>query len=167
MLNPNFSYLGIKNIQKSLQNKKIRNINGIFFTRNQKFDSLLAFSFLKDTNAVVYLPKGHSCVYELRKLGIPAAEVDLNVDYKVSKFVIKYLTFNDNMFSLLINFENKNYLEVDANEIELNQNFLEFINSNLNFYLDCVKINNSNDNISFNNLFNTKNLVYLSNGSFC
>ncbi len=167
LLNPNFSYLGIKNIQKSLQNKKIRTINGIFFTRNQKFDSLLAFSFLKDTNAVVYLPKGHSCVYELRKLGIPTAEVDLNVDYKVSKFVIKYLTFNDNMFSLLINFENKNYLEVDANEIELNQNFLEFINSNLNFYLDCVKINNSNDNISFNNLFNTKNLVYLSNGSFC
>lgn len=167
LINPNFTYSGIKNLKNTLQNKKVRYIKGVFFTNNQSFDSLIAYSFLKDITAIVYLPKGHSSVYELRKLGIPAAEVDLNVDYKVSNFNIKYLTYNNTMFSMIINFENKNYLEVDANQVAIDQNFAEYINSDLNFYLDCVKINNSYNNFDFNNLFNTNNLVYLSNGSFC
>ncbi len=64
----------IENLTRELSKNKIRQIDGLIFINNLKFDSRDISKFAKDFNCKIYVPEGHTSVSNLLLVGCEVAE---------------------------------------------------------------------------------------------
>lgn len=165
LINPNLEESkNCKKIIETLQDNKISNVNGILFVSNQSFESVECYKLLKEYNSVIYLPEDNKSINNLTQMGFNVKVIKYNTKYSVNEFKFEYLSYQNTFFALLININNKFYLEFDEGNIKLTQDFIQFVKTDLNFCFDCVKINNAT--INYENIFNAKRKVFDSQGSF-
>ena len=168
LLNPDFSSnRQVKIIKENLESKKINKVDGILFISNQNFQAVMISSFLKEFDATIYLPKEHESLSNLNQLGVKTKELEYNKEYSINDNIsVNYINYDNIFIGTMLKFNNKLYLELNSNTDYLNQDFLLFVNSHLNFLFDCVKINNATIN-EYKQIFKTKQFVLDSTGSFC
>ena len=166
LINPNLEESkNCKKIIETLNDKKINNVEGVFFLSNQNFETVEAYKLFSEYGLTAYLPEGNKSIKNLTQMGFNVKVIKYNTEYKLNEFSFKYLSYQNTFFALLVQINNKMFLEFDEKNIDLTQDFIQFLKTDLNFYLSCVKINNAT--INYEEIFNTNNLVLNQKGSFC
>ena len=60
-------------------------------------------------------------------MGFNVKVIKYNTKYSVNEFKFEYLSYQNTFFALLININNKFYLEFDEGNIKLTQDFIQFV----------------------------------------
>lgn len=160
ILNPDFSYTGIRKLKSTLNLNKISKIDGILLGFQQEFESKDTIKFLNDFNTTFYLPENHIAIENLNSIGINVKVINFNQPFLIDNIQLTYLSCQNQFYGCLFNFNNKKVLEINMDSISLNQNFIEYLNSHLNFYLNCVRIYNTEEKYDFKDVFNTNNIIF-------
>lgn len=167
LLNPDFSsQRSINKIKEDLKNKKINKISGIILISDYVFEASRLITLLEDFNTKFYLPKNHNAISNLKLLNTKIEEIEFNNKIDLGGVYLTYYDYNNSLIATEIILNNKKYLEIDEKMLTLNLDFKEYLKTNLNFWFDCVKINNAED-MEYLNILNSKIFITNQNGSFC
>lgn len=164
MINPEITEYNIKLILQELNNKRINKLSGIMFTENYSFEATLLSPLLSEYNATLYLPYNHQAYNNLIQMGADVVNVESNKRINLYEFDIEYKYSNNVFVGTFIDFGYFNYFEFNSN-IENEIYLKDFIITNLNFKMDCVKINNAAENICENYL-KANNVLLTVNNNF-
>ena len=161
LINPNFSSQGIRKLKTAMELQKINKIDGILLGFEQEFEAKDVKLFLNNFDTTLYLPENHQSINNLESMGVIVKKISDNTSFLLNDIKITYLLYENQFYGCLIDIENKKTLEINAENIALNQNFIQYINSDLNFSYNCVRIYNAEGN-DFNNIFNSNSIIFSS-----
>ncbi len=164
LINPDLSDNSLYEIVDCLNAKRLNKVNGVIFTGKAKFTSKNIENFFVKYNTKIFLPEGHDSITNLQQMGIEVSQIKYNSDNKINDSLsINYLLINNEFSGTIIKVNDFVYLELSKNykefyEIEILENF---ILDNINYRLNCVKINDSNVNFNkYNSFIKTNRFIF-------
>ncbi len=164
MINPEITEYNIKLIIQELTNRRINKLNGIIFTEDYTFEATLLNPLLKEFNTTIYLPFNHQSYNNLIQMRANVVNVQSNKRINLHEFDLEYKYSNHVFVGAFIDFGYFNYFEFDfnvGNEVYLK----DFILSDLNFKIDCVRINNAIEN-ALKDCLKTNKVILTVNDNF-
>ena len=103
LVSPKLSSTYAYNTKRELRQKDILNINGIIFTKDDNFEVKLLQNFMKDFGSpMIYVPKGHPAIANLKSTQIAFIEYDDGVILDGNIYICIDNVFGDNLTSIVI-----------------------------------------------------------------
>lgn len=147
---------GLKRLRKLLNKKKINKIDGLVFINNLDFSSAEISTFVKDFNATIYLPTGHTSISNLLLLDIKLVEYD---DSKMIYFdfgtMQTFLSSNGKIVEFEI--ENKKFLLTSG---EFSSSDLDKLKDEIVYPIYMVCYNEDSSVLKEERVFNSNYYLY-------
>ncbi len=103
LVSPKLSSTYAYNTKRELRQKDILNIDGIIFTKDDNFEVKLLQNFMKDFGSpMIYVPKGHPAIANLKSTQIDFVEYDDGVILDGNIYICIDNVFGDSLTSIVI-----------------------------------------------------------------
>ncbi len=168
LINPNMSTNSLNKISDYLNTKRIPKINGIIFSNQQFFEAASSQSFMLKYKPKLFLPEDNNAISNLKQMDVNVTQIKYNELTKIDEDIkIEYFNLDNQFSALLFCIDNFLYLEISFKpDSYLKREILEeFILTNINFRVNCVKLNDSSENENYyRELINSN--YYVFNGNY-
>lgn len=169
LINPHMTYSSLNEINNHLNSKRIAKLNGIIFSKNQSFEAVRVQKFFANYNTNIYLSQDNLAINNLKQIGIKVNTISYSERTKINdNMFIEYLQIEGEFSVLKLTINNYVYLEIsfDMDDYYSYEILEQFILTNINFRVNCFKINDSLSNINYyKSLINANQYVFNENNN--